>query len=98
MPRHEIDDRARDRAARVLRLFAQRRRSLEADEGKDREDHALADAGERSLRRVVRVERLQRQVARVREQDPDRERGEDADLEDAEDHARVAPRCGCRDR
>src|SRR5690349_23804703 len=37
--------------------------------------------------RVVRVERREVQVARVREQHPDRERGEDGDLERAEDDA-----------
>jgi hypothetical protein len=38
---------------------------------------------------VVRVERLQVEVAEIREEDPDSERSEDGDLEQAEDDACV---------
>ena len=80
------DDRPRDRASRILRLLAERRGRLEADEREDGEHHPLEDAAP-VADRVVRVERLQVQVAGVREEHPQREPAEDGDLERAEDHA-----------
>ena len=71
----------------MLRFLAERRGRLEADEGEDREHHPLEDAAP-VTGRVRRVERLHVQLAPLREEDPDRERCEDGDLERAEQHAR----------
>ena len=79
-------DRARDRASRILRLLTQRRGRLEPDEGEDREHHPLEDAAP-VADRVVRVEGLGVQVARIRDEHPDRQAAEDRYLERAEDHA-----------
>src|SRR5579884_1200499 len=80
------DDRERHGASGMLRLLAERRGGFEADEGEDREHHPAEDTAP-TTEGVVRLERLDVELARVREQHPERERGEDGDLERAENHA-----------
>src|SRR5438067_1915798 len=89
---HEDHERHRPRrdeveAEQLAPLQAYGDRVPERDEGEDREHHPLKDPAP-VAGRVVRVERLDVQVARVREEHPERERAEDRDLEGAEDHTR----------
>jgi len=78
------DDRARNRVTGVLRFLTERCSGLEADEGEDREDHATEDAVP-AADRMVRVERLQVEVACIRDQHPHGKCTEDRNLEGAED-------------
>ena len=71
----------------MLRLFAEWGSRLEPDEGEDREDHPAEDTVPASDR-VMRVERLQVEVACIRKQHPHGKRSEDHDLEGAENDAR----------
>src|SRR3954451_8906603 len=70
----------------LLRLLAERRRSLEPDEGEDREHHPLEDAAP-LVGGVMWVEGLEVQPARIREDHPEGEGAEDRDLERSQDDA-----------